>query len=139
MSPHLPDLLYCRVKRVHAQVKASPSYHFSYSEITVQPRSLENVFLGTTVTFIIATTGTQALRYQWKRDYEYESGYRWRPLPSDGDRIQGMETAALTIDKVNRSDVGEYRCLVSSGNGSASSKYATLKLGEKYTLHNIVH
>ena len=51
------------------------------------------------------------------------------PLPSDVDGIQGVETATLTIDKVQQSDEGEYQCIVSS-NGSVTSQPVTLRLGE---------
>ena len=78
------------------------------------------------MTFTVQATGAQPLRYHWKGPY----GGRMRgPLPSDVDGIQGVETATLTIDKVQRSDVGKYRCIVSS-NESVTSQSATLRLGE---------
>ena len=93
-------------------------------KITVQPRSLEDIFLDTTVTFTVQATGAQPLGYLW----EYKYGDRWKRLLSDMGRIQGVETATLTIDKVKRSDERKYRCVVSS-NGSETSQPATLRLG----------
>ena len=108
--------------------------NFIYLEppkITTQPRDLEDVFLGTTVTFTVQATGAQPLRYHWERADEHQWRDQWGPLPGDGDRIQGVETATLTIDKVQESDEGKYRCIVSNRNGSVTSEPTTLRLAGK--------
>ena len=108
-------------------------------KITSQPGDLEDIFLENTVTFAVEATGAQPLRYHWEWNVDAEDhrlgwtrssedNLSLMPLPSGGDRIQGVETATLTIDKVQKSDEGQYRCVVSNGNGSGVSKPATLKL-----------
>ena len=81
------------------------------------------------MTFTVVATGVQQ-RYHWEREDEYQ----WRPLSSDMGRIHGVETATLTIDKVQKSDEGKYRCIASNNNGSEISQPTILRLGEKYTL-----
>ena len=75
--------------------------------------------------------GAQPLRYHWEFMMKSVKRNQWKQLPNGGDRIQGVETATMTIDNVQKSlDEGEYRCIVSNGNGSVTSRHATLRLGE---------
>ena len=76
-----------------------------------------------TVTFTVEATGTH-LDYCWER----EEGSDWKPLP-ELDRIQGSNTATLTITGLNQADGGKYRCIISNLAGSISSKPAKLTTG----------
>ena len=107
-----------------------------HPKITTQPRDFEDVFLGTTVTLSVQAPGLQAigaqpLRYQWER--KETLGWHYLSSGTSGERIQGVQTAILTIDKVQKSDEGQYQCIVSDSVGSVKSQPATLRLaGEKH-------
>jgi len=78
--------------------------------ITVQPQS-RNVRPGASVTFTVAATGSEPLRYQWQKD---------------GVDIGGATAPSHTVDAVAPADAGSYRCLVTNDFGSATSDVAVL-------------
>lgn len=84
-------------------------------QITGQPVS-QAVLLGSNVTFSVIATGS-ALAYQWFFD--------GTPL-SDGARISGSATSALTISDVQSSDAGGYVAIVTNLLSSATSQTASL-------------
>ena len=100
-------------------------FYSEHPKITTQPTSCEDVFYSTTVTFTVQATGAPPLCYHWESS---ESGVRWKPLPDEGGRVRGMETATLTILEIQKSDEVKYRCIVSNSNGSESTEPAILKL-----------
>ena len=84
--------------------------------ITSQPQS-ETVALGNSVTFSVTATGTQPLSYQWRKD-----GVNL----SDGVRISGATTAAITITNVQPADAGLYSVVITNLTGSVTSAVAQL-------------
>ena len=88
------------------------------------------------MTFTLQATGAQPLRYHW--EFLSRQGYKWEPLSRSRGRYrieEATETSTLTINRVQKSPEGQYRCIVSNGNGSVTSQPATLRLaGEKYAL-----
>lgn len=82
--------------------------------ITRHPVS-QTVPPGGAVTFTVAASGTEPLRYQWQKD---------------GADLGGATSAAHTIDPVTEADAGAYRCIVSNDYGSATSDDAALTVVE---------
>jgi hypothetical protein len=84
--------------------------------ITGQPTS-QDALLGTNITFAVTAGGSSPFTYQW-----YFNG---SPL-TDGGRISGSATSALSISNVQLSDTGGYRVVVSNLFSSATSLTASL-------------
>ena len=89
-------------------------------QITFEPQD-QTAF--NTVTFTIQATGTD-LVYRWEREEDGD----WKPLP-ELDRIQGSNSATLTIGELNEADGGRYRCNVSNLVGCIASEPANLTVG----------
>ena len=84
-------------------------------QITGQPAS-QAALLGSNATFTVTATGT-ALNYQWF--------FGGAPL-TDGGRINGSATTALSISNIQTTDAGGYLVIVSNLSGSATSLIASL-------------
>jgi len=94
--------------------------------ITTQPKNLKDVLLGQPVTFTIHATGTEPISYHWQ----------WKPAGEESEEWQLCDTewsrnTTLKIPKVQESDEGSYRCVVSNHAGSQTSKAAKLCIGKK--------
>lgn len=83
--------------------------------ITAQPAS-QSVATGEPVTFSVATTGTPAPTYQWRKA---------------GVDIAGATSSAFTIAGVTAADVGNYTVVVTNGTDSVTSNAAELSLAER--------
>ena len=84
--------------------------------ILVHPAGLTNAW-GTTATFGVTASGSQALVYQWRKD---------GTNLADGGNIVGVATSDLTLAGVQKSDQGGYNVLVTNSYGSVTSSVATL-------------
>lgn len=84
--------------------------------INAQPLARTNL-AGTVATFTVNAAGTPALLYRWMKD--------GTPL-TDGGKITGATTAALTIDGVLKADAGMYSVSVTNGLGGLVSSNAKL-------------
>ena len=82
--------------------------------ITQQPQS-RTAPPGSSVTFTVTAQGTEPLTYQWQRD------------TSD---ITGATETSYTIDPVDWSDAGAYRCVISNDFGTGTSDDAVLTVAE---------
>lgn len=78
--------------------------------IAAQP-STQTTVVGGSATFAVTATGDAPLTYQWYHD---------------DDAIAGATDATLTLDGVQRSDLGAYTVVVTNDAGSATSNAATL-------------
>ena len=99
--------------------------------ITNHPQDFKDVVPGTPVNFIITTTGTEPLSYQWQ----------WKPAGEEGGSeewqlcdVEGAQTVMLSIPNVQKSNEGKYRCNISNCAGIQTSNTATLSLGKKLVL-----
>jgi hypothetical protein len=82
------------------------------------PESLKKIATGSKITFKVEATGTEPLRYQWKRDGEN--------LP-ESDMVTGVTTSTLSIEGVSKKEhEGKYKCLVNNSAGKAESNAAKL-------------
>jgi hypothetical protein len=79
-------------------------------QITVQPQP-QTVQVGQAAAFSVAAVGSAPLAYQWQRN---------------GANLAGQNAATLTIGSAQTGDAGAYRCIVSNGQGSATSQEANL-------------
>ncbi len=86
--------------------------------ITQQPQP-RSACPGGTVTFTVAGTGNGGLTYRWQKD---------GTNLNDGGTVSGATTATLMISGVSEFDVGDYRCVVTGGCGSATSNAAAFSL-----------
>ncbi|NLX23269.1 MAG: hypothetical protein GXY55_16580 [Phycisphaerae bacterium] len=84
--------------------------------MTQQPAS-QTVAAGTSAAFAVTATGTAPLSYAWQKDGVYLS---------DGGRISGAGSSALSIANATVADEGDYRCVVTNAYGSQTSTQAVL-------------
>lgn len=77
----------------------------------VEDPDIQNVVSSATASFSVSATGADPLSYQWQFDTV---------------DIVGATSATYSIASVAESDAGEYRCVVTNANGSATSATATL-------------
>lgn len=82
--------------------------------ITQHPQS-QTAPPGGSVTFTVVAYGTEPLSYQWQMDTE---------------DIAGATATSYTIDPVDWSDAGNYRCVVSNDFGTDTSDDAVLTVAE---------
>jgi len=82
------------------------------------------------VTFTAEATGTEPLKYQWewKPKKKWGRSGKWHPC-----HTEWCDGATLTIPKVEKSNTGSYRCVISNEVGSQTSNPANLSIG-KYCL-----
>lgn len=82
--------------------------------ITNQPDSL-SLTNGQTARFEIEVTGRAPFNYQWQKNH--------RDL-KDGEKVSGANGATLKIERVTKSDEGEYSCIVTDGIGNVTTSSA---------------
>ena len=93
-----------------------------HPRVITHPKDLVNTVPGQQVLFIVKTTGTKPLNYQWHYNPDTEGGSEeWQPC-------SGSNTATLTICSVQKSNQGSYRCVISNCAGSQTSKPAKLEV-----------
>ena len=80
--------------------------------------------------FTAEATGTEPLNYQWE----------WKQAADDGEwqlcyveRFPGADSSTLTTSSVQKSDKGNYRCVISNCAGKATSNPAELSVGKYLT------
>ena len=98
-------------------------------KITSQPQSHKDVDPGKAVAFLIQTTGTQPLSYQWQWKQfgkEHEQG-GWQNLSGENSSCQEAE---LMLTGVKACSAGYYRCKVSNSAGRETSQCASLTVGK---------
>jgi uncharacterized repeat protein (TIGR03803 family) len=88
----------------------------SAPQITVQP-SNQSVFTGTIARFNVAVFGASPLTYKWRKN----AGDL-----TDGGRVSGAASRALTVNNVTANDAGTYSVIVSNALGSVTSAGAVL-------------
>jgi len=93
--------------------------------IVEHPTSL-SLLAGETAVFTVEATGTEPLSYQWQKNGSNLS---------NGGNISGATTDTLTITNVQSSDAANYRCVVTNGQGSATSDAATLAVQSQQVVH----
>lgn len=84
------------------------------ADISAQPQG-QYFIIGQTVQLSVAATSAASLGYQWRRD--------GTPL-SDGGRISGSQTAAMTIADVQAGDAGAYDVVITSSCGTVVTSAA---------------
>ena len=91
-------------------------------KITSHPKCLKEVSPGEAVAFTVQATGTKPLSYQWqwKPAEEGDGSEEWRPCD--------VEEPTLTIPNVQKSDKGQYRCVVYNHAGRQISKPAEIEV-----------
>jgi hypothetical protein len=85
--------------------------------ILSSPASRTNI-AGTSASFSVNASGSGPLGYQWFRDGTNRL--------SDGGKVSGAATAALSLAQVSETDAGNYFVVVTNAYGSATSSSAQL-------------
>ena len=98
--------------------------------ITTHPQELKDVAQGKPAKFSIQASGTETLNYNWQwKPAEKSSGSEdWQQC--DAKLCKG---ATLSIAKVEKSNEGSYRCVVSNFAGNETSIPANLTVGKTST------
>ena len=89
---------------------------------------MKDAIPGEPVEFTVRATGTDPLKYQWqwKPAAEEEGGSEeWQPCDAEKPN-----SASLAIASVQKSNEGNYCCVVSNCAGSATSDPAKLSIGK---------
>ena len=97
------------------------SYSFSYFvDITINPED-RVVAMGTKVTLTCTASGADDLKYQWMRMGK-------KTIPSGA---RGRSSNTLIIPNIMVDDSGLYKCVISSGNVSVTSKVGNVSVLSK--------
>lgn len=86
--------------------------------IVQQPIS-QSITLGTTAIFSVQAQSASPMAYLWQKN---QVGL------TDGGPYSGALTSTLTITGANRSEAGDYRCLITNDYGTSTSNAATLSV-----------
>ena len=99
--------------------------------VTSHPRDLKDAVPGKPVMFTAEATGTEPLSYQWQ----------WKPVmecrkwePCDVDQFVGADSFLVTIPRVQKSNEGSYRCIITNCAGNQTSNPANLTVGKDPTI-----
>ena len=102
--------------------------------IVTHPQELREVVEGKPARFSIQATGTEPLNYKWQWQPTGKGcvSEEWEPC-----RAKWSSGATLTIPKVEKSNEGNYRCVVSNFAGDQTSNPAELTVGKgaKFSTH----
>ena len=95
--------------------------------ITIHPQELKGVAQGKPAKFSIQASGSEVLdyRWEWKPAEELGGSEDWKQC--DAKLCKG---ATLSIAKVEKSNEGSYRCVVSNFAGNEISIPACLSVGK---------
>ena len=98
--------------------------------MTHHPESIVKACPGTTITFTVQATGTDPLHYQWEW---------WSADEQNGSKEWQLchvkcDDATLSIPNVQKSNNGNYRCVVRNYAGTQTSNLAQLSVGKDLTL-----
>ena len=70
------------------------------------------------MTLSIEAGGSEPLRYSW--EWQPQSSEEWLSLEDD-DQFEGTATTKLSITNIQKPNSGNYRCVVTSDAGKATS------------------
>ena len=116
------------MKNIYRQCRVRVNFLFLHTadppHITTHPKELKDALLGEPVTFTICATGTEP-SYQWWRKPAGEESQKWQLCPTEWSH-----GTTLKIPRVQKSDEGSYRCVVSNRAGRQTSKAAKLCIGK---------
>ena len=100
--------------------------------VTIHPQELKDVVQGKSAKFSIHASGTERLNYrwEWKPAGELGGSEDWKQC--DEELCKG---ATLSIAKVEKSNEGSYRCVVSNFAGNETSIPANLTVGKSLTFN----
>ena len=87
--------------------------------VTQHP-SNQSVVPGGTAVFPVVATGSAPLAFQWQKN---------QANLANGGHYSGATTATLTVSTADSADQGNYRCVVTNGQGSDTSDEASLTVG----------
>ena len=90
---------------------------------------MKDAIPGKPVKFTVQATGTEPLKYQWqwKPAAERDGGSKeWQPCDSEKS-----DSTSLMIASVQKSNEGNYRCVINNCAGSVTSEPAKLSIGKR--------
>jgi hypothetical protein len=90
-------------------------------DITIQPTN-QDIWSGTTVSFISAATGTAPLHYQW----QFNGTNLVNGTNGSGSIVTGATNTILTISNAQTNDSGNYLLVVTNFAGATNSSIAVL-------------
>ena len=90
--------------------------------IITHPKDSTYTVPGEQVTFIVQVTGMKPISYHWQWNPDKEG------VSEDWQPYSGADTPTLTVQDVQKSNEGSYRCVISNCAGSQTSKPAKLEV-----------
>ena len=106
-------------------------------KIITHPQELKDVVEEESAKFSIQASGTEPLKYhwQWKPAEKGSGSEKWQPCPANWS-----DGATLTVPKVEKTNEGIYRCVVSNLAGEQISNSAKLGVGKnlKFKWYHLV-
>ena len=93
--------------------------------ITAHPREQKDAVPGKSVTLTIQATGTEPLIYEWQWIPAGDGKEEWRHCDVDSS-----DRASLKIPRVQKTNEGIYRCIISNRAGRSTSKSTKLSIGK---------
>lgn len=97
--------------------------------ITIQPTN-QSAAVGSTVSLVVAATGTPPLSYQWQMQ---ETNLTWTNLVN-GNGISGATNATLIFNNAQVTNSGNYQVIVANYVGSVTSSVAALTVTNAATV-----
>ena len=124
LSPNIPcEMVYMVSEQPYTNTFVLSIHVADPPRVIIHPQDLSNVAQGKSVKFTIQSTGTGPLNYKWE----------WKPTGGEATTKQWQpcnpkwcKGPTLTISKVDESNEGSYRCVVSNDAGRDVSNPATL-------------
>ena len=131
------NLVLVRIQQsmLECEVCVTPMFCFCVAEaprITTHPQDLKDVIPGKPVMFTAEATGTGPLNYQWEWKPPMDDG-KWQPC--DVEKFPGADSSTLTIPSVQKSNEGNYHCVISNCAGTQTSNPAELSVGKNSTVN----
>ena len=100
-----------------------------FIDITINPEQNTTVAVGTKVTLTCNASVADNLKYQWMRMGR-------KTIPS---RARGVNSTTLIIPNIMVEDNGNYKCVVTSGNTSVTSRPGTVSVLSKLSAVSVMY
>ena len=119
------------IKTLNSMMPMDTFVHIAviFVDITINPEQNTTVAMGVNVTLTCNASGADNLKYRWIRMGR-------KAIPS---RARGVNSNTLIIPNIMVEDNGDYKCVVTSGNTSVTSRPGTVSVLSKLSAVSIMY